>query len=87
LRRSLHDAGASYHARPMSDLEPRSPRTPRHARQQRAYNLVVAGGAASLVFVVGLVLALVTSFPGWVPVVALIVAIACAVMFRRTVGR
>jgi len=70
----------------MSDLEPRRSRLPRSARQQRAYNLVLAGGAASVVFVVGLVLALVTSFPGWVPVVALIIAVACAAMFRRTVS-
>jgi hypothetical protein len=70
----------------MSDLEPSRSRTPRRAREQRAYNLVVAGGAASLVFVVTAVLAIVTSFT-WTPaIIALIVAVACAFMFRRTVS-
>ena len=68
----------------MSDLEPRRSRTPRRAREQRAYRLVTIGGAASIVFVVGLVLALVTAFPGWVAIVALLIAVACGVMFRRT---
>jgi hypothetical protein len=70
----------------MSDLEPRSPRTPRRAREQRAYNLVRLGGAASLVFVVTAVLALVTSF-SWTPaIIALVVAVVCGVLFRRAVS-
>jgi hypothetical protein len=70
----------------MSDLEPRSPRTPRRAREQRAYNLVVAGGTASLVFVVGVVLAIVGVVGAWLPILALLVAVACGVMFRRAVS-
>ena len=72
--------------RPMSDLEPRSPRTPRRAREQRAYNLVVAGGTASLVVVVGVVLAIVGVVGAWLPILALLVAVACGVMFRRAVS-
>ena len=70
----------------MSDLEPRRGRLPRHAREQRAYNLVMAGGAASLVFVAGVVLAIVGVVGAWLPILALLVAIACGVMFRRTVS-
>jgi hypothetical protein len=70
----------------MSDLEPRSGRLPRRARERRAYNLVVTGGVASVVFVVGLVLAIVGVVGGWLPIVALIIAIACGLLFRRTVS-
>jgi lysylphosphatidylglycerol synthetase-like protein (DUF2156 family) len=71
----------------MSDLEPRRSRTPRRAREQRAYNLAMAGGAAGLVFVVTAVLALATSF-SWTPaIIALVIAVVCVVMFRRAVGR
>ena len=70
----------------MSDLEPRRSTTPRRAREQRAYNLVMAGGGASLVFVAGVVLAVVGIVGAWLPILALLVAIACGVMFRRTVS-
>jgi hypothetical protein len=70
----------------MSDLERRSGSRPsRRAREQRAYTLVMVGGTAAVVFVVAAVLAIITSFPGWVAVVAAIVAVLCAVMFRRAV--
>jgi hypothetical protein len=70
----------------MSDLERRSGSRPsRRAREQRAYNLAVVGGGAAIVFVVAAVLAIITAFPGWVAVVAAIVAVLCFVMFRRTV--
>jgi hypothetical protein len=70
----------------MSDLEPRSSRTPRRAREQRAYNLAMAGGTASVVFVAGVVLAVVGVVGAWLPILALLVALACGVMFRRTVS-
>jgi hypothetical protein len=71
----------------MSDLEPRrGNRTPRRAREQRAYNLLVTGGAASAVFVVGVVLAIVGVVGAWLPILALLIAVACGVMFRRTVS-
>jgi hypothetical protein len=70
----------------MSDLEPRrGNRVPRRAREQRAFNLVRLGGAASVVFVVGVVLAIIGVVGAWLPIVALIVAIACSLLFRRTV--
>jgi hypothetical protein len=70
----------------MSDLERRSGSRPsRRARERRAYNLAVVGSVAGLVFVVGAILALLTSFPGSIAVIAAIVAVACALLFRRTV--
>ena len=57
----------------MSDLERRTGSRPsRRQREQRAYNLVVAGGTLGLVFVVGTLLA--------------ILAVVCAILFRRTVS-
>jgi hypothetical protein len=71
----------------MSDLEPRrGSRAPRRAREQRAYNLARTGGAATLVFVVGIVLAIVGVVGAWLPILALIVALACGFFFRRTVN-
>lgn len=71
----------------MADIQKRGSYTPRRAREQRAYRLVVAGGVAGGVGVVGLILAVVgVTSAGW-PVIALIVAAICLVMFRRTVGR
>jgi hypothetical protein len=49
--------------------------------------MVVAGGVAGTVGVVGLVLAAVGVVgAGW-PIIALIVAAICVLMFRRQVGR
>ncbi len=70
----------------MSDLERRSSSRPsRAARERRAYNLVVVGSVATVVFVVGTILAILTSFPGSIAVVAAILAVVCALLFRRTV--
>jgi hypothetical protein len=70
----------------MSDLERRSAsRPPRRKREQRAYNLVLAGGVFSVVFVVTALLALFTSFGWGIPILAAILAVLCVVMLRRTV--
>jgi hypothetical protein len=70
----------------MSDLERSTGSRPsRQKREQRAYNLVLAGGALGLVFVVGTLLA-VFGVIGWsIPVLAAILAVVCALLFRRTV--
>jgi putative flippase GtrA len=71
----------------MSDLSPRPNRTPsRRTREERAYRLVLAGGAAAVVAVVTFVLAVVGVLGFGVPVLAAIVAVVCAVLFRRTVS-
>ena len=58
----------------------------RSQREKRAYQLVVAGGVSATVAVVGLVLAIFTSFGAGLPIIAAIVAAVCFVMFRRLVG-
>jgi hypothetical protein len=70
----------------MANIERRGNRTPRAAREQRAYRLVVTGGAAAVVAVVGIVLAAVGVIGGTIPVIAIIVALVCALLFRRTVS-
>ncbi|MBJ7521043.1 MAG: hypothetical protein JHC84_15195 [Solirubrobacteraceae bacterium] len=70
----------------MADLERRGNRTPRAAREQRAYRLIVGSGVAGVVAVVGVVLAALGIISGTIPLLAIIVLIACVVMFRRTVS-
>ena len=71
----------------MSDLSPSSGGVPsRRSREQRAYRLVVAGGAAGAIAVVGLVLAIVGVIGLAIPVLALIVAVICLFLFRRAVS-
>ena len=71
----------------MSNLDRRSSYTPRRAREQRAYRMVVVGGTAGAIGVVTLVLAIFTSFPGTIPVIAFIVAAICVFGFLRTTGQ
>ena len=71
----------------MSDLERRPSRTPRKAREQRAYRLVQVGGAAALVAVVGLILTIANVIGSSLFVIAAIVAAVCAVLFWRTVSK
>ena len=71
----------------MGNLAPRSGGPPsRRAREQRAYRLVLAGGAAGVAAVVGFVLAAVGVVGFTLPVIALVVAAVCALLFRRTVS-
>jgi hypothetical protein len=71
----------------MSDIERRPNRTPRRAREQRAYRLVTIGGAAGLVAVVGLILAIAGVIGSTLWVIAAIVAAVCAIVFWRTVSK
>jgi CHASE2 domain-containing sensor protein len=70
----------------MSDLQRRSGSRPsRRARERRAYNLAVAGGVLGVVFVVGAILAI-AGVLGWpIPILAAILAVVCALLFRRTI--
>jgi hypothetical protein len=72
----------------MSDLSRRpGSRISRRNRAQRAYQLTLAGGTAGAVAVVTGILAAIGVL-GWsLPVIALLVAVACFLLFRRTVGR
>jgi hypothetical protein len=72
---------------PMSDLERRSGSRPsRRQREQRAYNLVMVGSVFGLVAVVTGLLALFTSFGWGIPILAAVLAVVCALLFRRTVN-
>jgi hypothetical protein len=69
----------------MANLEKRGGYTPMRVRERRAYRLVVGGGVAGTVGVVGVVLAI-AGVIGWgLPVIALIVAAVCVTMFRALV--
>jgi len=70
----------------MSDLSKRPNRTPRRAKEQRAYRLGVTGAGAGVVAVVTGILAALTSFSWSLPVLAVLVAVLCAVLFRKTVS-
>jgi hypothetical protein len=70
----------------VADIQKRGNYTPRRTRERRAYQLVVTGGVAGAVGVVTLVLAIVGAIGYTLPVVSIIVAVICAVMFRRMVG-
>jgi hypothetical protein len=71
----------------VANIEKRGSYTPRRARERRAYQLVVTGGIAGAIGVVGLVLAAVGAIgAGW-PIIALIVAAVCVLLFRRQIGR
>ena len=67
----------------MSDLSRRPSYTPRRTREQRAYRLVLAGGTAGIVAVVGLILAAVGVIGFSIPVLAAVVAVLCYVLLRR----
>ena len=71
----------------MSDIERRTGRTPRRAREQRAYRLVQVGGGAALVAVVGLILSIAGVIGSTLWVIAAIVAAVCANVFWRTVSK
>ena len=70
----------------MADIQKRGNYTPRRVRERRAYQLVVTGGVAGGVFVVSLVLSIAGIIGATLPVISLIVALICLVMFRRTVS-
>ena len=65
----------------MSNLERRPSGTPRRAREQRAYRLVVTGGPLGLVAAVGFVLAIVGVLGWGVPILALVLAVVCGLLF------
>ena len=71
----------------MSNLDRRSSYTPRRAREQRAYRMVVVGGTAAAVGVVTLVLSIAGLVSGTWPVLAFIITAICVFGFVRTTGQ
>jgi hypothetical protein len=69
----------------MSDLERRGgSRLSRQDREQRAYRLVLATGALGVVAVAGFILALIDVIGFFIPVVAVVLAVICVLLLRRT---
>jgi type IV secretory pathway TrbD component len=73
----------------MGNLSPRPGRSPgsRRQREQRAFTLVMVGGGAAAVAVVGLILAIAGVVGSGIWIIAAIVAVVCALAFRSTVSR
>jgi len=72
-----------FYAAGVADLQKRGSYAPRRGREQRAYRLVLTGGAAALIGTVSAVLWIVGLVGATLPVISLIVAVVCAVMFRN----
>jgi putative flippase GtrA len=71
----------------MADLQKRGSYTPRRAREQRAYRLAITGSTAGAIGIVTFVLAI-AGVMGWtIPIIAIVIAVLCGVMFNRSVGR
>jgi hypothetical protein len=72
----------------MGDLSPRpGGRLSRRERERRAYALVVVGGTAGVVAVVGVLLAIAGAIGAGLPLLAAVIAVVCLLLFRRTVSR
>lgn len=73
---------------PAVGLTPSSGGPPsRRGRERRAYQLVLVGSTAGVIAVVGLILAAIDVVGFGIPFLAAIIAVVCALIFRRTVGR
>ncbi|HWF55111.1 MAG TPA: hypothetical protein VG223_10810 [Solirubrobacteraceae bacterium] len=68
----------------MADLQKRGGYTPRRTREQRAYRLVMVGSTTGVLGVVGLVLSIAGVWGAGIPIVLIIVALACFGLFRAS---
>jgi hypothetical protein len=71
----------------VSNLDRRRGYSPRRAREQRAYRMVVVGGAAGGIGVVTLVLSVIGVMSATIPIIAFIVAAICVFGFLRATGQ
>jgi hypothetical protein len=71
----------------MGALEKRGSHTPKAVREKRAYQLILVGGVAAILGCVGIVLSFVGVIGAGLPILAIVIAIVCALLFRRTVSR
>lgn len=71
----------------MSNLDRRGSYVPRRAREQRAYRMVVVGGGAGVVGVLGVALTIVGIVGAWLPVLAFLITAICVFNFLRITGQ
>ena len=70
----------------VNDLQKRGSYTPRRVREQRLYRYAIGGSVTGVIGIVGLILAVVGVIGATLPILALLVAAACAFMARRVVA-
>jgi hypothetical protein len=71
----------------MADIDRRSPsRLSRRQRERRAYQLVLATGGLAVIAVVGIVLAIAGVIGGFVPFLAVVLAVVCGLLLRRALS-
>ncbi len=70
----------------MGALEKRGSHTPKAVREKRAYQLILVGGVAGILGCVGIVLSLVGIIGAGLPILAIVIAVVCALLFRRTIS-
>jgi zinc transporter ZupT len=70
----------------VSDISKRSTRTPRRVREKRANQLVLVGGVAGLVAVVGFLLVVFGVIGAGIPLLAAVIAGVCIYLFRKMVS-
>jgi hypothetical protein len=71
----------------MANLEKRGGYTPRRVREQRAYRLLLAGGASGVAGVVALVLSVAGTISALWPILLIAIAVLCGMMFRGLTSR
>lgn len=71
----------------MGALDKRGSYTPKAAREKRAYRLILIGSVAGILGFVGIVLSFVGIIGAGIPILAIVIAVVCALLFRRTVSR
>jgi hypothetical protein len=71
----------------VSNLQKRGSYTPRKTREQRAYRLVAVGSVSGVAGVVGLVLSAFTSLGAGIPILLIVIAAVCGLMFRGMTSR
>ncbi len=71
----------------VSNIQKRGSYTPRRAREQRAYKLVVVGGVSGAAGVVGLLLSVVGVWGAGIPILLIVIAAVCGLMFRGLTGK
>jgi hypothetical protein len=71
----------------MGALDKRGNYTPKAVREKRAYRPILIGGVAGILGCIGIVLSLLGIVGAGLPILAIVIAVVCALLFRRTVSR